>query len=103
MGNRYCNAEEKVLHVLEQVPLTRSNLDILVLMVWQEINPNICDLSLGYVFNNRKKLGLPSTETIKRCRRKIVEKREDLKGTKEVEEARINLQKDAIDYALDKV
>ena len=69
-------------------------------VVKQIINPEI---SLKGALLNHSKFGLPSFETVTRCRRKLQERNEALKDT-ETAMKRDAMQQDFIDYAMgDKV
>ena len=46
-----------------------------------------------------KDKNLPSFESIRRCRQKIQEHNEDLRGTKKSEDARLEKQEEYIEYA----
>lgn len=58
-----------VLRILETKPETRSDDWLLILEVWKEyINT---EMSVETLFNYHVALGVPSFETIRRCRQKI--------------------------------
>lgn len=57
------------------------------------------DLPLRYVFKNHKELGIPSLETITRCRRKIQERNQELKD-KATANIREREASEFVDYAL---
>ena len=46
-----------------------------------------------------KDKNLPSFESIRRCRQKLQEKNEELRGSKESEEARLDKQEEYLEYA----
>ena len=46
-----------------------------------------------------KDKNLPSFESIRRCRQKLQEQNEDLRGSKKSEEARLNKQEEYLEYA----
>ncbi len=50
----------------------------------------------GSVIKNKS---LPSFESIRRCRQKIQEHNEDLRGSKKAEDARLEKQEEYIEYA----
>ena len=84
----------KVLTVLEEVPSTRSSDKLLIEEVYDRYY-GVVNLPFWQVMESE----LPSFETITRCRRKIQQEREDLRGTKETENNRLDLQKDFIKYS----
>lgn len=88
--------EQKVEAILVKYPKTRDSDRELTLAVW--VN--------GYGVNPWSPIGealrdntLPSPESIGRCRRKLQETREDLRGTKKKEAVRMDAQLDFIKYA----
>lgn len=94
--------EPKVKEVLEKYEVARNSDDLLLLLVYQHINKDVCTLDYREVMMNRKELGLPSAESVTRCRRKLQADNEHLRADKEVSEQRYNNQKEFIEYALDK-
>lgn len=87
--------EAKVRLILEEVPRTRESDKELALELWTRyyrINPYapICDVL--------RKDNIPSIESIGRCRRRLQEKDESLRGT-EREHIRMEVQKNFIEYA----
>jgi len=101
--NIFTKTEDYVRYVLENYPPSRSDNELLTLLVWQHMNPNICTLKVDEVLMNRKLLKIPSMETITRCRRKIVEYDDTLQGTEETERERLEMKGQAIAYARDEV
>lgn len=68
--------EPLVENILNDIPTTRSDDFILILEVLKTfVTPT---LSLEAVFKNHVQLGIPSLETITRCRRKVQEKNPSL-------------------------
>lgn len=61
---------------------------------------DIEDLSIGYVFEHHKDLGIPSLETITRCRRKIQERDHSLASKRRVRELREVEEEEHREYAL---
>lgn len=89
--------ESMIRPVLENKPETRDSDKELAITIWNTyygINPwaPICE-----VFRNEC---IPSIESIGRCRRKIQEKDETLRGTKYKEKIRMEQQERFIEYAL---
>jgi hypothetical protein len=69
--------EPIVAEALQNVPATRGDNYILYIEVLRKfIDPR---MSLQSVFENHKTLGIPSLETITRCRRKLQEKHPELR------------------------
>lgn len=89
--------EAMVRPVLERKPITRDSDKELALVIWNTyygINPwsPVCE-----VMRNEC---IPSIESIGRCRRKIQEKDETLRGSRRKEQIRMNEQEKFIEYAL---
>lgn len=101
--NIFAKTEDCVRYVLEHYPPSRSDNELLTLLVWQHTNPNICTLNVTEVMMNRKLLKLPCVETVTRCRRLIVKYDESLKGTEETERARQEMKGQAIAYARNEI
>lgn len=72
-----------ITDILETNPATRSDNFVLYVEVLKHFIDT--DISLKDVFLNHKHLGIPSLESITRCRRKIQEKNPDLRDLKAVE------------------
>ena len=70
--------ERKVMFILENFPTTRKDDYFLIYEVQKLISPGIKNMTYSEVMKNHKELGLPSFESITRCRRKICETRQDL-------------------------
>lgn len=89
--------QDKVEYLLEKYPRTRDSDKLLIGAVYAHFyGVEVGNTSFKEVLLNDK---LPSFETIGRCRRKIQEQREDLRGTKAKEAERLNAQKEYIAYA----
>lgn len=84
-----------VLDILERKPETRSSDRLLIEAVYDE-KYGVVNLPFWQVMERGD---LPSFETITRCRRKVQQDNEALRGTKEVEEHRLYKQVEFIDYA----
>lgn len=61
---------------------------------------NIRSMPIGEVFEKHKELGIPSLETITRCRRKIQERDHSLASSLRAKEAREEEEAEHRDYAL---
>lgn len=89
--------EDKVLYELENNPSTRDSDRNLVTAVYMdfyrmtEVTPFV-----DVMFSK-----LPNYESIGRARRKIQETREDLRGSRKAETARMNSQQEYIEYAME--
>lgn len=95
MSKRLNNITQMVWHCLTKYPETRNSDRKLALYVYSEFY-GVFNQPFNRVIENTD---LPSFETIGRCRRKIQEENEDLRGVKPVEDARIALQEEYIAYA----
>lgn len=89
--------EPMVLKALTENPKTRGDNFILYI----EVLENFIDTntSLAFAFLNHKQLGLPSLESITRCRRKLQERDPSLKD-EFVSEMREEQEEEYKDYAL---
>lgn len=67
-----------VYSILETNPETRSDDFLLFYEVLKDLSLDYCDLN--YIFKNHAILGVPSFETITRCRRKIQHDHPELSG-----------------------
>lgn len=90
--------EPMVLKVLENSNESRKDDFLLVLKVYQMLQPLIQDLSFTSVMTQHKFLKLPSIESITRCRRKVMEKHPELRDAA-VTELRVEQQEEYIKYA----
>ena len=88
--------EATVRKVMSNEPKTRSNDKLLVCRVYEELGVNTLYTSFYDVMMLK---GLPSTETITRCRRKIQE-HGDLKSDINTAKARLDKMYEAERYAL---
>ena len=80
--------EALVKEFLIDEPETRNNDTLLQKKVYERINPDVLDMSFGMVMDNRKDLGLPPFESIRRARAKLQREYDNLRADEEVEEAR---------------
>lgn len=86
---------QKVWWCLENYPETRSSDRSLILHVYQ-VFYGVFTTPFYKVMDDGD---LPSFESIRRCRQKIQEEREDLRAVKPVEDIRIAKQEEYIEYA----
>ena len=82
-----------VIETLKQGETFRENDDELYFAVCVKVNSRISDrlltnMTVGEFFGNRKKYGLPTYESVSRCRRKAQEENPALRPCKKVQEAR---------------
>lgn len=91
--------QEVVRNVLETKPYTRNSDDGLIYEVCKKINPLCANLTFEIVIKNRKSLGLPAFETIRRTGQKMREQNPELRGNDEVQAERELSQKVFRDYA----
>jgi len=85
--------KDLVIETLKQGETFRENDDELYFAVCVKVNSRISDrlltnMTVGEFFGNRKKYGLPTYESVSRCRRKAQEENPDLRPPKKVQEAR---------------
>jgi hypothetical protein len=91
--------EAVVENILVSNAATRSNNDILYINVCEYCSPGSSKLPSYEFAQNRVALGCPPFESVTRARRKIFEKRPELKP-KVVTEARENERKVYVEYAI---
>ena len=90
--------EAKVEYLLEKYPHTRdSDKALLTNLYVMFYKVNIFDPSTDILFNDE----LPTYDTVSRARRKVQERREDLRAKDKVEAQRIADQEAYIEYALE--
>ena len=85
--------KEIVIETLKQGETFRENDDELYFAVCVKVNSRISDrllsdMTVGEFFGNRKRYGLPTYESVSRCRRKAQEEHPDLKPCEKIQEAR---------------
>lgn len=74
-----------VRDILYRKPFTRNSDEKLYIEVVRGIDRKAATMPFWYVLEHRKDFGLPSLESVGRCRRKVVEKNPELAGTDKVE------------------
>lgn len=94
--------EPIVKKVLEDNENARNDDFELVLMVYGEINENAMFRPFYKVMREHKAYGLPSMESITRCRRRLQTKYEHLKANKETEKIREKEEEEFREYAKEK-
>lgn len=95
---RIAKIHNMVYGALVDEPASRGDDFVLILKVLE--NFVTTSMSLEAVMNNHAVLGIPSIETITRCRRKIQAEHPELTN-EEIKEIREKEEKEFIDYALD--
>lgn len=85
--------KEIVIETLKQGETFKENDDELYFAVCVKVNSRISDrllsdMTVGEFFGNRKRYGLPTYESVSRCRRKAQEEHLELRPCKKVQEAR---------------
>lgn len=86
--NKLYKVEDIVYQVLKEVPEARKDDFVLVVEVYNKIQPLLYGVSFEKVMLNHKELGLPYFESISRARRRLQNIFEELRPSKEVQEAR---------------
>lgn len=92
--------EPVVKKILKDNPPTRGDDDLLYLYVLHEMKLNPKDYNAESFLLNYRKLGIPTIETVGRCRRKIQEKDKTLKPTPEIVLKRRQLENSFYNYSL---
>lgn len=91
--------EPIVKKVLENDEDTRNDDFELILMVYCEINERAVEYPFYRLMRKHKEFGLPSMESITRCRRRLQTKYEHLKANKETEKIRAKEEEEFREYA----
>ena len=97
--NKLYKVEDIVYQVLKEVPEARKDDFVLVAEVYNRIQPLINNVSFNRVMLGHKELGLPYFESISRARRRLQNIFEELRPSKEVQEARLEEQLIYREYA----
>ena len=97
--NKLYKVEDIVYQVLKEVPEARKDDFVLVTEVYNKIQPLINNVSFNRVMLAHKELGLPYFESISRARRRLQSIFEELRPSKEVQEARLEEQLIYREYA----
>ena len=92
--------EPVVRDILKNKPATRGDDDLLYLDVLDRMEVNLTKFSAETFILNYRKMGIPTIETIGRCRRKVQEKDKSLKPTPEIVLKRKKLENSYYDYSL---
>jgi len=79
-------------------PKLRDDDNLLYISVCKRINPHVIGMNFEDVLTNRSSMGIPSIETVGRCRRKIQETHPNLRSSKKAEDARYDQFKEVMEY-----
>ena len=97
--NELITTTKLVKQVLETVPAARNSDMILYIEVVKTINQSLIYKPLAEVLTNTKMYGLPSPETVGRCRRKLQAAIPDLKAGATVQGFRSELEAEFREWA----
>lgn len=89
-----------VKEILTDNPKTRGDDDLLYTKVLQKMKINLSDYNAKDFILGYRKLGIPTIETVGRCRRKVQATNEELKPTPQIGLKRKKLENSFYNYAL---
>ena len=92
--------EKKVKHILKNEPLTRGDDDLLYEYLLEEMEVNLSSITARNFILSYRKMGIPTIETVGRCRRKIQAKDETLKPTPDIVLKRRQTERSFYNYSL---
>lgn len=92
--------ESVVKEILKQKPATRGDDDLLYVYVLDQMHLNLSSYSVTSFLLNYRKLGVPTIESVGRCRRKVQTKYEELKPTSDIILKRKKVENSFYDYSL---
>ena len=92
--------EPVVKEILKEKPATRGDDDLLYVYVLDQMHINLSSYSVTSFLLNYRKLGVPTIESVGRCRRKIQTKNEELKPTPDIILKRKKLKNSFYNYSL---
>lgn len=92
--------EKKVTQILRDKPKTRGDDDLLYKYVLAEMKVNLTNVSAKDFLLSYRKMGIPTIETVGRCRRKVQAKDETLKPTPDIVLNRKKLETSFYNYSL---
>lgn len=93
------NTTKMVKYVLEKEPRTRNSDNLLWLEVIKLKNQGVLRMPMAIVLPNLKEYGLPSIETVGRCRRKLQADFPELRAGAEVQAFRSELETEFREWA----
>ena len=85
--------------ILIKYPQARNSDNVLYIKVVEYINPNALRMPFVNVMHNLKDLGLPTIESVGRCRRKLQAEKPELWSDKQVQKYREENERVFEDYA----
>ena len=92
--------EKVVREILKESPRTRGDDDLLYINVLDKMDVKLTDLSAESFLLNYRKLGIPTIESVGRCRRRLQAINEELKPTPQIELKRKRLEHSYYNYSL---
>ena len=92
--------EKRVRKILEKNPKTRGDDDLLYNYVLKEMKVDLNITAKDFLLSYRK-MGIPTIETVGRCRRKVQSKDETLKPTPDIVLNRKKLEKSFYNYSVE--
>ena len=92
--------EKRVAKILKENPSTRGDDDLLYNYILDDLNIDTTEFSVESFLLNYRKMGIPTIESVGRCRRKIQEKDEKLKPTPDIVLKRKKLETSFYNYSL---
>ena len=92
--------EKRVAKILKENPSTRGDDDLLYDYVLDDLKVDTSKFSVESFLLNYRKMGIPTIETVGRCRRKIQAKDETLKPTPDIVLKRRKLETSFYNYSL---
>lgn len=91
--------KDTIYTIMVKYPATRDSDELLYLKVCEYYNPTVLNKSFKQVFVNRLFNGIPSFETVRRCRTKVQSEHEELHSTLEVKQKRQKARRVFIEWA----
>ncbi len=92
--------EKKVRVILKNNPVTRGDDDLLYEYLLEDMKVNLSSITARTFLLSYRKMGIPTIETVGRCRRRIQAKDETLKPTPEIVLKRRRLETSFYNYSL---
>ena len=93
------NTTKMVKYVLEKEPRTRNSDNLLWLEVIKLVNHGVLRKPMSEVLQNLNVYGLPSIETVGRCRRKLQAEHPELRAKQAVQECRADMEAEFMEWA----
>ena len=88
-----------VKDILEELPETRNNDDLVYMNVCVRIDPVCLSFSFPYFMTTRHRFGFPGFETVRRARQKVQEKYPELQADAQTTMIRINREAEIREFA----